>query len=77
MYFQRKGKNHSFSCRRENIMLSQIPKISRVVDRHPSITQEVQGSSKKDARFSLMKNMPDLLSDDREGKIIEISTLDI
>ena len=26
---------------------------------------------KKDARFSKMKNMPDLLSDDRKGKIIE------
>ena len=27
--------------------------------------------SKKDARFSKLKNIPDLLSDDREGKIIK------
>ena len=35
------------------------------------------GFPKKDARFSQMKNMPDHLSNDREGKIIEISTSNI
>ena len=35
------------------------------------------GFPKKDARFSNMKNMPDLLSDKREGKTIEIPTLNI
>ena len=32
-------------------------------------------SQKKDARFSKMKNMPDLLRDDREGKIIDFKYL--
>ena len=32
---------------------------------------------KKDARFLKIKNMPDLLSGDREAKIIEISTLNV
>ena len=31
----------------------------------------------KEARISEMKHMPHLLSEDREGKIIEISTLNI
>ena len=29
------------------------------------------GFPKKDARFSKLKDVPDLLSDDREGKIIK------
>ena len=32
--------------------------------------QEVQGFPKKDARFLKLKNIPDLLSDEKEGKII-------
>ena len=36
---------------------------------------QVQGFPKKDARFSKMKNMPDLLRDDREGKIIDFKYL--
>ena len=35
------------------------------------------GFPKKDARFSKIKNIPDLLSDDKEGRIIEISTFNI
>ena len=35
------------------------------------------GLPKKDARFSKLKNTTDLLSEDREGKIIKISTLNI
>ena len=38
----------------------------------------LQGFPKKHARFSKMKkNMSDLLSDETEGKIIKISTLNI
>ena len=33
----------------------------------------IQGFPKKDARFSKIKNMPDLLSDDKEGKKLKIS----
>ena len=33
---------------------------------------KIQGfTSKKDARFSKLKNFPDLFNDDREGKIIK------
>ena len=35
------------------------------------------GFPKKDARFSKIKNIPDLQSDDKEGKIIEMSTFNI
>ena len=35
------------------------------------------GYSKKDARFSKMKNMPDLLTDDRKGIYSKISTLNM
>ena len=34
-------------------------------------------SEKKDARFSKLKSIPDLLSDDKECKKCEISTLNI
>ena len=32
---------------------------------------QYKGFPKKDARFSKLKNIPDLLSDEKEGKIIE------
>ena len=35
------------------------------------------GFPKKDARFSKIINIPDVLSDVKEGKIIEISTFNI
>ena len=31
---------------------------------------QIQGFQKKDTRCSKIKNMPDLLSDDKEGKIM-------
>ena len=37
----------------------------------------VQGFPNKDARFSNFKNIPDLLSNEMEGEIVEISTINI
>ena len=35
------------------------------------------GFPKKDARILKLKNFPDIIGDDREGQIIEITTLNI
>ena len=45
--------------------------LSRLDRRTTKNYVEVQGFPKKDARFSKLQNIPDLLSDEKEGKIME------